>query len=423
MLEILGSVGLGLAVLQLAIFLWSSVRRSAIESQIQQSQIEKVRDEIAFLRRAHVTVPIPEATWSGFRKFRVLRKRTECDGCQSIYLAPHDGRPLPSYRPGQYLTLRLTVPGEKSPLVRCYSLSEAPREQEYRITVKKLISQKGPPSVGKASSFLCDILKANDIVDVKAPLGNFFLDVTSTRPVVCIGAGIGITPLLAMLETLFGTDPGREAFLFLGMRNSREHPFKGACEKLAEGHPQMRLVVCYSQPHSQDRQGEDYHRLGRLDPRIVTAILPSRNYDFFLCGPGEFMRDMIEGLTEWGVSKAAIHAESFGPSSFPKIAAEMPLLATSDALNSAPTSAASQVRFDRTGRDLPWDSSHTCLLEFAEKNGISIPSGCRTGSCGSCATAIKSGKVRYSYPADFECAAGECVPCVCVPEGDLVLDA
>jgi uncharacterized protein len=423
MISILGWTGLGLALLQFLSFLWGMYQRNLHENRLQQLQLEKVRDEIAHLRRVQVSLPHSEGNWVGYRKFRVLRKRTECEGCQSIYLGPHDGRPLPSYRPGQYLTLSLAAPGEKNPIVRCYTLSESPRETEYRITVKKLVRNDPLKTAGKASSFLCDTLKAGDILDVMAPKGNFYLDIASTKPVVCIGAGIGVTPLIAMLETLLGTDPGRQAFLFLGMRNSREHPFKEYCQTLADRHPNLRLVVCYSQPLDRDQHGEDFHRAGRLVPRIVTAILPSSNYEFFLCGPGSFMTDMVTGLTEWGVEPELMHTETFGPSSFRQLLAGTAHAQASTTGADSPAIADRRVRFDRAGVELAWDARQTSLLDFAEASGIYIPSGCRTGSCGSCTTAIKSGKVRYEMPADFECEDGVCVPCVCIPDGDLVLDA
>ncbi len=423
MLAILGWTGLGLALLQLLISVTGSWRRYALDRRMQRLQMEKLREEVALLRRAQVSTPTPETSWSGFRKFRVLRKRSECEGCQSIYLGPHDGRPLPSYRPGQYLTLSLTVPAEKSPVVRCYSLSESPRENEYRITIKKVIKEGQDNPIGRASGFLSDTIKSGDIVDVKAPRGNFFLDLASTKAVVCIGAGIGITPLVAMLETLLGSDPAREAFLFLGMRNSREHPFKEYCETLATRHPNFRLVVCYSRPLEVDRQGEDYQRSGRLDARIVSAILPSSNYEYFVCGPSEFMGEMVTGLRDWGAREESIHSESFGPSSFKELS-RAPVTNEGDTSTRSPQQrTAGTVRFDRARRDNAWDGSHACLLDLAESIGIAIPSGCRTGSCGSCATAIKAGRVSYTSPADFACEDGVCIPCVCVPDGDLVLDA
>jgi len=265
-----------------------------------------------------------------------------------------------------------------------------------------------------ASSFFHDRVQEGDIVDVKAPSGQFCLNITGQKPVVLIGGGIGVTPLLAMLNAAVTRQSGREIWFFYGIRNRSEHIMREHLETIARENPNVHLVVCYSRPDAGHECERDDHK-GRITINLLKEQLPSSNYDFYLCGPGRMMQELTEGLKEWGVPETSIFYETFGPASVKKVAAAV-----------APGTAAPvafEVQFKKSGKTAMWTSEHANLLEFAEAQGISIRCGCRAGSCGTCQVAVFSGEVTYIAKSDFETNPGTRLTCIGAPKSDLVLDA
>ena len=357
--------------------------------------------------------------WNGIRKFTVVKKICECDDVYAFYLKPHDGRPLPAFKPGQYLTFQLDLPGRDKPLVRCYSLSDCPHQKDYyRVTIKKEKAPPDKPDVppGAGSSYFADVVKEGDILNVKAPTGHFFLDMTKSNPVVLIAGGVGITPMLCMANAIAASGSKREAWFFFGVRNRREHIHKAELEKLAAENENIHLHVCYSKPGEKDVKGRDYHHEGRVSIELLKELLPSNNFEYYLCGSGAFMKSLTDGLEAWGVPDKDVYFEAFGPATVKKKTA-------------APTAeetthlAKINVTFARSSKTVRWEPSAENLLEFAQSQGVKIDSGCCAGSCGSCVVAIKSGEVDYLKKPDAEPEAGTCLTCVCRPKNDLVLDA
>lgn len=347
--------------------------------------------------------------WDGWRKFRIKWKVPESASCSSLYLTPHDNKPLPTFQPGQYITLRLRIPGIREPVVRCYSLSDQPRPDVYRITVKRITQLNGKH--GAASGYLQHVIKEGDLLDIGAPQGRFVLDPRDDRPIVLLAGGIGITPLLSMLLTSLEQTPHRRIHLFYGVRNSREHTFRSQLAELASAHDSLQLTTCYSQPLPEDQAGQDYQVQGRVDGALLHTHLPSSNYQFFVCGPGEFTTDLIEALQAWQVPASDVHYEAFGPATpTKKTSVEVPRHA--------------EVTFSRSGRTATWsaDQQHS-LLDVAARAGAPIDSGCRTGNCGTCVTAIKAGRVRHTHPPGTAVSDGTCLPCIAVPDGPVELDA
>ena len=362
------------------------------------------------------------ASWAGLRAFRVDRRVVE-DVAQSIcsfYLVPEDGQALSSFRPGQFLTFSLDIPwrGERHQVVRCYSLSDAPQSDYYRISVKR-ISQ--PPNSdyppGRASNFLHDQIAIGDVLQVRSPSGHFHID-QSMAPVVLIGGGIGITPMLSMLNWSLAEQPGREVWLFYGVRNGRELVMKTHLEVLAAQHPNFHLRFCLSEPLPEDVAG-DKQIVSRVDVALLRLQLPLKPYHYFICGPTPMMETLVPALEAWGVPGSHIHFEAFGPASIKR---------KSSAAQAAPVEVASTcgseivVSFAKSGKQIPWSSAACSLLDFAEANGISVDSGCRAGGCGTCQTMIKSGEVAYRQAPDFDPEAGSCLLCVCTPKTSLTLE-
>lgn len=376
-----------------------SKRRFQLDQELIQRQIAAV-STIAKSKR--------QTGWDGLRRFRIKWKVRESRDCHSFYLVPHDGKPLPGFLPGQYITLSLRQPNESKPLVRCYSLSERPRDDHYRLTVKKVSYANG--GVGKVSRYLNDVAKEGDLLAIRSPSGPFCLDPSQDTPVVLLAGGIGITPLNSMLNAIVEAEVEREVYLFYGVRNGTEHTFREALRAINQESPTVNIVTCYSQPTSSDAQGTDYDVKGHVTIDLLREYLPSNNFDFFICGPGPFTTTLVNDLLAWHVPEAAIHFEAFGPAK-PK-------------RNDSPqVEIGTSVEFAQSDCKTTWSDACETLLELAEKNGVNIDSGCRTGSCGTCVTAIKQGKVKHTEPPSATIDEGTCLPCIAVPNGPIVLDA
>src|SRR6266849_6484450 len=369
-------LGLALAALlaaQLLLMLAGTVQQLFYQRRQRQFEGERLR----LLIKA-ATVQCQEAQqaqllWSGHRKFRVQKTVCEAVDVHSFYLLPHDGRPLPAFKPGQYLTFRLKIPGQDKPVVRCYSLSDSPNHLDYyRVTIKK--EKRTDGKYGVASSYFCDVVKEGAILYVKAPAGKFNLDVEQERPVVLIGAGVGVTPVLSMLNAIVDSGAKRETWFFFGVRNRIEHIRKDHLEKIARETDNVHLHTCYSRPEETDRPDVDYKHAGRLCIDLFEKILPSFDFDYYICGPAAMMESMVDGLKARGVPSASIFYEAFNSSSVKVLAT--PPVTPAEALKPL------QVDFSKSGKVCKWPPAlGQTVLELADENGVVIDSGCRAGSC------------------------------------------
>ncbi len=365
--------------------------------------------------------------WTGWRKFRVARRdyedpgRTQC----SFHLMPIDGGMLLPFKPGQFLTVRLPVadagagiPDQSAMITRCYSLSDRPVPEAYRITVKRVMAPPDRPELppGIASAYLHDRVRENDVIEMKAPAGQFFLDPDPLIPAVLICGGIGITPMMSMVRWCFEEQPDRVIYLFHGVRHGREHAFKTTLEELAGSHPNFHLNIVYSRPDPDDVQGRDFQHAGHVDIDLLRNILPQGKHDFYVCGPAAMMESLVPALRDWGIPEDSIHFEAFGPASARSTVGTSP-----DAVLVG--TAQLDIAFRRSGRTLCWDGRDQNLLDFAERHGVAIEAGCRSGSCGSCETKLLSGLVRYAQKPDHDISAGSCLLCVGTPASALLLDA
>lgn len=361
-------------------------------------------------------------SWTGFREFSVQRREFEDESRSicSFYLVPCDGNPLPSFRPGQFLTFRLAVgdgaKGESSNVVRCYSLSDAPRPDYYRVSIKRVPAPSDHPDAppGVSSGFFHDHVQVDDRLMIRPPSGHFHLIEDEPLPIVLICGGIGITPMLSILNSVLERGVGREVWLFYGVRNGSEHVMKRHLRTLADRHDNFHLYVCYSAPREDDVEGVDYDHRGRVDLPLLRNTLKLARHQFYVCGPKPMMESLVPGLEEWGVDIGDIHYESFGPATLVKHEKQAPVTMGAQSVN---------ITFSRSGKQLPWDSAAGSLLEFAEDNGIDVDSGCRAGSCGSCQTALTAGDVEYSQQPDADIEPGHCLLCIATPRCDLVLEA
>lgn len=395
-----------------------ALRFQSLRARRTQAEIELFRRRSQeLLRAAEAQREKAELSWTGFRKFEIADKVTEAENICSFYLRPHDGKAIPPFEPGQYLTFQLRIPDQSKPVVRCYSLSDAPTKRDsYRVTIKRLPPPPDNPDAppGLSSSYFHDTLQPGDILDVRAPNGHFYLDRTKDTPVVLIAGGVGLTPMLSMLNTLHDSGSNREVWFFYGVRHGGEHAMKQHLKEIQAASPNTHVVVCYSEPRAQDRKGEDYDHEGHVSVDLMRERLGAPNYEFYICGPPPMMRIITEGLEAWGVPESAINYEAFGPATVKKKAPA----------EDAPSAEEEQeVQFARSGKTVTWTSSTGSLLDLAEANGVAIDFGCRAGNCGTCLTALKEGEVDYLSEPGVPPEKGSCLSCIAVPKGKVVLDA
>jgi ferredoxin-NADP reductase len=361
-----------------------------------------------------------EASWAGFRAFRVSRRDYEDDalGQCSFYLEPVDGALMPPYKAGQFLTVQLDLPdsrGTLRPVTRCYSLSDRHDPDSYRVTIKRIPSPADRPDLppGLVSAHFHDHVFPGSIVQLRAPAGTFVRDDAQDVPAVLIAGGIGITPLFAMARGALARRPDRTIHLFYGVRDSRDLVFETAIDALREQHPHFNVTIVQSCPLPGEAGWPDCQATGFIDIPLLQRILPQGRHDFYVCGPPPMMASPVPALRAWARADGAVRFEAFGPASF----------VSSGADSAMPLDQPLTVRFSQSGRTLNWIGEETNLLDFAERHGIEVESGCRSGSCGTCETTIGTGAVRYAQPPSFEIAAGRCLLCVGAPAGDLVLAA
>jgi ferredoxin-NADP reductase/MOSC domain-containing protein YiiM len=355
----------------------------------------------------------PPPAWSGFRPLRVSQKIRESSNVISLVLNSVDGRPLAAPLPGQFVVLRMRPTPNAPKLMRSYSLSGEPNMARYRVSVKC-----EPNSA--AGAYIDDKLQAGDVVDVSAARGNFTLR-PGDEPVVFLSAGIGVTPVLAMLHALVADASLREVWWLYGARDRREHPFADEMRVLLKALAHSRAYICYSSPRLEDRIALDFDMRGRLDMHVLQDLRVPRNADFYICGPSAFMSDLTAGLAGWGVARSRIHTENFGsaPPITPGIA---PSPRPPPHVPPGPPGAGPVVSFARSGLNVHWGSEFQSVLELAEACDVPVRWACRTGVCHTCETGLLEGTVNY-VPAPIDAPAdGNMLICCSKPHGDIVID-
>jgi ferredoxin-NADP reductase len=422
-LQISGLLLVGAVLLQACVAVFDEMSHVFRRRQLDRRKLAAFNAQTEILmRRAEASRDRAELTWSGKRKFRIVRRQFENrakDIC-SFYLEPHDGGALPPFLPGQFLTFELNVPDHPVPVVRCYSLSDSPLIRDrYRVSIRRM---PPPPKAGAdipsglSSSYFHDHLREGDIVDVRAPAGGFHLDSTSERPAVFIAGGIGLTPVLSMFKWLADSGSRRTAWFFLAVRNGNDVALRDEINEVAsKNREQFRTVTLYSDPTEHCVEGKDFDCKGFLSVEVLKRYLGTSNYEFYICGPPPMMEAMVKALVGWGVPEADIHFEAFGAGSVKKVQKPEPA--------GQAAGVGFKVELARSARSLAWTKEAGTLLELAEANGVRINSGCRAGNCGTCVTAVKSGSVNYLIKPANVPAPGSALLCIAHPAGDIVLDA
>jgi ferredoxin-NADP reductase/MOSC domain-containing protein YiiM len=350
--------------------------------------------------------------WPGFRKLHVTKIVSESETVSSIYLATTDDTPLPAAKPGQYLTLRVVGAGDPPP-VRSYSLSSAPGAEPYRISVKHAPK-------GVVSGYLTTKLTAGSDLEAAAPRGDFVLDEDHDSPVLLLSAGIGVTPVMAMLHQLAARHSQREVWWLHGARGPQEHPLAKEARLLLRSLPHAREHVFYSSATPAERFRMQA-ATGHLDKRNLTALGIPTSAAAYICGPNAFMTAISDALTAIGITPGRIHSELFG---------------ALDRLNPGITNADTRpphqppgppgtgplVTFARSGISTPFPGNKRNVLELAEACDVPTRWSCRTGVCHYCVTPILSGDITYTPDPLDPPPSGQVLVCCARPSTEIVLD-
>ena len=378
-----------------------------------QASFQALLEEEPGSGNAGLAVTSPPPAWPGFHQLIVTAITRESDSVISIRLDDPRGAPLPPARPGQYLTLRLQPDKQQRSVLRNYSLSGLPGAGYYRITVKR-------EHDGAASGYLHTRLAVGDQLDIAAPRGTFILDRTHA-PVLLISAGIGATPVLAMLQALAEEHSDREIWGLHSARNSREHSFAAEAGALIASLPNARRRVYYSRPGPNDVEGRDFDLAGRLTGSVLADLNPPRDAQAYLCGPAGFMDEISAALAALGIDASHIHTEPFRPA--PGLT---PGIAATHARAPHPPAGkpgnGPTIEFARSNLAIPWDSDYGSLLELAEACDVPVRWSCRTGVCHTCETTLIAGDLKYNPEPVEPPADGSALICCSQPRDDVVLD-
>jgi len=350
-----------------------------------------------------------EPGWTGFRQLRVVELVTETSTVSSINLAAADGQPLPAPAAGQYLTVRVAGAGDPPP-VRSYSLSSDPRSDTYRISVKQ-------EPHGIVSGYLHTHLTTGTVLDVAAPRGEFVLD-NGDEPVLLISAGIGATPVLAMLHQLAAEHSSRDIWWIHASHTAAQHPFAAESHHLLQSLAHTHEHIFYT---AGPIPAETPATRGHINTEALTNLRLPVDASAYLCGPAAFMTDISNTLTAIGIDPTRIHTEMFGA-----LAPINPGI--TDTSHPRPHPPAGEpgpgpaITFARSGLTTPWSPRYRSLLELAEACDIPTRWSCRTGVCHTCITTVMSGDLSYD-PAPLEPPApGQALICCSHARTDLTLD-
>jgi ferredoxin-NADP reductase/MOSC domain-containing protein YiiM len=350
--------------------------------------------------------------WPGFRQMRVSQIHKESLSVTSFTLVPINGQSLVRAQPGQFVVLRLQVDPQKPPILRSYSLSSQPGADHYRISVKR-------ESNGVGSLFMHNRVQEGDVLDVSGPRGIFTLR-PGDGPVVLLSAGVGATPVLAMLQALAAETSKRQVWWIHGARNREDHAFAEETRSLLQHLALGRSYILYGRPAPTDRERVDFDAAGHIEVALLEGLGVPRQSDFYLCGPSSFLQNMRDGLAKWGVPSNRTHFEIFGV-----LEATTPGMAgvkRDPHLIVGPQGSGPSVSFARSGITVGWDPKYESLLELAEACDVSVRWSCRVGVCHTCVSGLISGEVTYRPEPLDKPGPGNVLICCSQPGANVIID-
>ncbi|MDH4438826.1 MAG: pyridoxamine 5'-phosphate oxidase family protein [Rhizobium sp.] len=341
-----------------------------------------------------------------WRRLTVTRIVEESASIRSFHLQPRDDAGLLPHSAGQHLPIRIKIPGFDKPVIRTYTLSVAPSDGIYRISVKR---------DGAVSHYLHDHIRVDETIEARAPAGDFTIDARAMRPAVLLAGGVGITPLLAMLRHVvyegLRKQRIRPIILFHAARSMAERPFdREIAELVNAGQGAIRLIRVLSDADGAS-EGIDYDAIGRIDMGLLSRHLPFGDYDFYVCGPPQFTQSLYDGLRSYSIADSRIRAEAFGPSSLTRTLD----VGVSAPVRLPPSTKPVSVAFMGSLKEARWTPEAGTLLELAEARGLEPEFSCREGTCGTCRTKLTKGTVNYIKEPTAAIGEGEVLLCCAIP--------
>lgn len=351
-----------------------------------------------------------------FKDYTVTRVESESESIKSFYLQPADGDRIYCHRAGQFLPIDISLPGFESTLQRTYTISNAPNGEYFRLSIKREPASKPSLRAGLSSNFFHDHVRVGSKIRALPPRGKFLLEESSSRPVVLISGGVGITPMIGMLQQLQSESAGcgcqRDIWFIHGAKNSAVHAFNEYLRKIGQEWPCLNVHTVYSKPLASDVQGQNFDSTGHVDKDLLKSLLPLDDYDFYYCGPPPFMEALHRALKSLNVADERINYEFFGPAAAPKTTATVTLKSVAGKVNNR---GAVKVEFTRSGITTSWDPSKGTLLDLAESEGLQPMYSCRSGICQTCSTKVISGEVSYRESPMIEPENNEALICCSYP--------
>ncbi len=355
-------------------------------------------------------------TQNVYRNYTVVKVEKESEIISSFYLEPEDKERIHCHKAGQFLPIEIKPPGCDETIKRTYTISNAPNGAFYRLSIKREQPAKPDLPPGISSNYFHDHVRQESTIRALSPRGRFVMAESSTRPVVLLSAGVGITPMISMLEQLAADGAGcgfhRKVWFIHGSRSGSEHAFRNYVRDIAKDWPSLTVHSRYSNAGSGDVAGKDYDSTGRIDMDLLKSMLPFDDYDFYFCGPPPFMKAVYEGLKDLNVSDERIHYEFFGPGA--TLLREQPGRSAGlvGEIADRPTV---QVQFAKSGKEATWGPSKGTLLDLAESEGLRPAYSCRSGICHTCSTRVVSGNIDYVDPPLAEPEKGQALICCSYP--------
>ncbi len=340
-----------------------------------------------------------------YKEFIIDQIVQESTIIKSFYLRRADDRPLDSYLPGQFVTLRVRPDNTTQEYSRNYTLSDCPGKEYFRLTIKR-------EEQGIVSKYMHDVLQAGDQIDLSKPHGDFHLSINHSRPAVLISGGVGITPMLSMLEYITAYEPDRRVLFIHASRNKAVQPMLARLRELTVMYKNLYLSVHHSEPTSDEREFIDYDFTGFISRTYLASVLPEVEMDYYLCGPLGFMETMYQYLRELGVDEKSIRYEFFGKGK------RLSVSATKADSNSGSFT----VKFNQSDVEIDWNDTQPSLLDLAESVGLTPAFSCRMGTCSSCESILQKGAVKYDPEPFVEAPAGKVLICCSQPVSDVVLE-
>lgn len=358
----------------------------------------------AAFNRSRIWKDSRKIAWTGKRRFVCVERQNETADIVSFILKPDDCAPIGNVEPGQYVTVSLLKDCHKIPRQRCYSVSALVASDQLRITVRRIGN-------GGISDLLHGETKIGDKLLLGPPSGHFTLDTASPNAVVLISAGVGITPLMPMVERLAEEKNGRAVWFIHAARSEEHHPFKEILKRFSIQNPAIRLFTAYSRPQI----GDCYDYEGRIDIALIERQLSLVDADFYICGPLDFMTTLSADLESRGAAPERIKWEAFEQNVRNYVSG----VSASSAVSGR---ASCTVTFVRSEKSLVWKPEDGTLLDLALSHNVEVPFSCRTGECQSCVLKLTEGKVDYPIGEVPLLARGQVMLCQAMPFGDIVVD-